>query len=158
MSADISTETAQRTTLGQLQIGDAVNLERALRYHGRVGGHLVTGHVDGIGRIHDRQQEDNTWYVRIDLSKELLRYCVSKGSIAIDGISLTINEVGEQEIGVAIIPHTANVTTLGLNEVGTLVNVETDIIGKYVERLLARDREGQNPRIDLGYLKREGLL
>ena len=156
--ADLSGETLQRTTLGQLAVGDGVNLERSLRFNGRVGGHLVSGHVDGVGKIRARRQEGDTLRFSIELPKELLRYCVSKGSIAVDGISLTINQVGDGQIHVAVIPHTAKVTTLGVKGVGATVNLETDLIAKYLERLLTGDRGDGDPKIDLGYLKREGLL
>jgi riboflavin synthase len=156
--SDLSPETLQRTTLGQLSVGDGVNLERSLRYNGRVGGHLVSGHVDGIGRIRDRKPEGNTLLFSVEVPKELLRYCVAKGSIAVDGISLTINEVGDGVIRVSVIPHTAKATTLGLKQIDSMVNLETDLIGKYVEQLLMPDRGSQEPKIDVGFLKRQGLL
>jgi riboflavin synthase len=156
--ADLSGETLQRTTLGQLAVGDGVNLERSLRFNGRVGGHLMQGHVDGVGMIRDRRQEGDTLLFSIEAPKELLRYCVNKGSIAVDGISLTINEIRGGQIHVAVIPHTAKVTTLGVKGAGAAVNLETDLLAKYLERLLQGDRGDGDPKIDLGYLKREGLI
>jgi len=159
--ADLSTETLQRTTLGQAGVGDAMNLERSLRYNGRVGGHLVSGHIDGVGRLRDRKQEGNTLLLTIEIPKELRRYCAEKGSIAVDGVSLTINASGDDAVRVAVIPHTANVTTLGIKGAGAAVNLEVDLIAKYLERLLTADRAdrtGDAPKIDLDYLKRKGLL
>jgi len=138
--ADLSGETLQRTTLGQMAVGDAVNLERSLRFNGRVGGHLVSGHVDGVGRIAERRQEGDMLLVLIELPAELRRYCVSKGSIAVDGVSLTINDVTRNTLSVTVIPHTAKMTTLGLKGAGGAVNLETDLIGKYIEQLLGADR------------------
>jgi len=156
--ADLSGETLQRTTFGQLAVGDGVNLERSLRFNGRVGGHLVSGHVDGVGKIRERTQEGDSLLFSIEVPKELLRYCASKGSIAVDGISLTINQINSGAVQVAVIPHTAKMTTLGVKGAGATVNLETDLIAKYLERLLAGDRGDGDPKIDLGYLKRQGLL
>ncbi|MBI3620851.1 MAG: riboflavin synthase [Nitrospirae bacterium] len=159
--ADLSPETLQRTTAGQLVVGDGVNLERSLRYNGRVSGHLVSGHVDGVGRIRDRKQEGNALLLTIEIPKELRRYCAGKGSIAVDGVSLTINAVGDDHIAVSVIPHTAKATTLGVKGAGAAVNLEADLMAKYLERLLTGDRADQGgaaPKIDLDYLKRQGLL
>ncbi|HET6465012.1 MAG TPA: riboflavin synthase [Nitrospiria bacterium] len=158
-TADVSPETLTVTNLGSLNVGDAVNLERAMRVNSRLGGHLVSGHIDGVGRIRDRRQEDEALLLSIEIPKELLRYCIKKGSIAVDGISLTINQVTDKEIQVAIIPHTAKATTLGLKGIGTGVNLECDLIGKYVERLLQESgSEGAPQKIDRDYLRRRGLL
>jgi riboflavin synthase len=140
-------------------VGDAVNLERAMQVNSRLGGHLVSGHIDGVGWIRDRRQEDEALLLSIEMPKELLRYCVKKGSIAVDGISLTINQVTDKEIQVAIIPHTAKATTLGLKGIGSGVNLECDLIGKYVERLLQEPGSvGAPQKIDRDYLRRRGLL
>lgn len=160
-SVDVSTETLQVTNLGSLVVGGAVNLERALMFHERIGGHLVSGHVNGIGIIRDRQQDQNTLNITIEAGEDILKYCITKGSITVDGISLTINDVSEKGFTVAIIPHTAKVTTLGLKQVGESVNLESDLIGKYVERLL--QNSGQLPQkttpvIDRDYLQKRGLL
>ncbi len=160
-SVEVSPETLSVTTLGKLKAGGPVNLERAMRMNERIGGHLVAGHVDGVGSIRDRRQEGNAIVLTIEAPKEVLRYCVSKGSITVDGISLTINEVSERSVTVAIIPHTAKVTTLGLKHPDDPVNLESDLIGKYVERLLqARDHlpPQQPPVIDRDYLQKRGLL
>ena len=157
---DVSSETAKVTTLGKVKAGDAVNLERAVRLSDRLGGHLVTGHVDGIGTIRARVQDAQAIQMRIEASREILRYCVTKGAITVDGISLTINQVDEQGFLITVIPHTAKVTTLGLKQVGDAVNLESDLIGKYVERLL-REREGvvqPDIKIDKDYLARRGLI
>ncbi len=135
-AVDVSPETLRRTTLGKLAVGDKVNLERALQMGSRLGGHLVSGHVDAVGEITLREEKGSFLFLRVRLPKELMPYVVEKGSIAVDGISLTVNNVYEQEIGLAIIPHTAKVTTIGLRRPGDKVNIETDLIGKYVARLL----------------------
>ncbi len=136
-AVDVSPETLARTTLGTLTPGTRVNLERALRLGDRLGGHLVSGHVDGLGEISRREEKGEFIFYRIRIPQELQRYVIEKGSIAIDGISLTVNAVREAEIELAIIPHTAKLTTMGFRRPGDKVNVEVDLIGKYVERLLA---------------------
>lgn len=159
--ADLSPETLQRTTAGQFAVGDGVNLERSLRYNGRVSGHLVSGHVDGVGRIRDRKQEGNALLLTIEVPRELRRYCAEKGSIAVDGVSLTVNAVGDDHVRIAVIPHTAKSTTLGVKGAGAVVNLEADLLAKYLERLLTGDRSDQGgdaPKIDLEYMKRKGLL
>lgn len=156
--ADLSPETLQRTTFGRIAVGDGLNLERSLRFNGRVSGHLVAGHVDGVGRIHERRQEGHGLVLSIEVPKELLRYCVEKGSIAVDGVSLTINQADSGRISVSIVPHTAKSTTLGVKGVDAAVNLETDLIAKHVERLLLGDQVGDGPKIDLDYMKRKGLL
>jgi riboflavin synthase len=160
-SVDVSTETLNCTTLGTLPVGMPVNLERAMKLHDRMGGHLVTGHVDGIGILRDRQQEGNAIHLTIEAPQEIIRYCVPKGSITVDGISLTINGVSDRSIAVAIIPHTAKVTTMGLKQIGDTVNLESDLIGKYVERLLQANGTlpaKPAPVIDQDYLQKRGLL
>ncbi|ODT46372.1 MAG: riboflavin synthase subunit alpha [Nitrospira sp. SCN 59-13] len=160
-SVDVSPETLAVTTLGNLTTGSPVNLERAMKLNERIGGHMVSGHVDGIGAIRSRHQDGNALVLEIEAPKDILRLCVQKGSITVDGISLTINEVTERSFLVAIIPHTAKVTTLGLKQVGDKVNLESDLIGKYVERLL-QDRgllpPKPTPVIDKDYLQRRGLI
>jgi len=160
-AVEVSPETLAVTTLGQLAAGTPVNLERAMRVHDRIGGHLVAGHVDGVGSIRNRTPEGNAIVLTIEAPKEILRYCVHKGSIALDGISMTLNEVSDRTFSVAVIPHTAKATTLGLKKPGETVNLEADLIGKYVERLL-QDR-GQLPAkpapvIDRDYLQKHGLI
>ena len=133
---DVSTETLNVTSIGSLAAGVAVNLERPMKLNERIGGHLVSGHVDGVGTLRDRQQDGNSIILTFDVPESILRYCIQKGSIAIDGISLTINQVSEKSLAVAIIPHTAKLTTLGLKQPGDFVNLESDLMGKYVERLM----------------------
>ncbi len=153
-SADVANETLSVTNLGELKAGQKVNLERALRLSARIGGHLVTGHVDAVGRIRDRRQEGNSWRVIIDAPESALRYIIKKGSVAVDGISLTVADVDRTGFSIAMIPHTAGVTTLGGKPTGDSVNLETDIIGKYVERLMpGRFEEGLN----LSLLKKTGF-
>lgn len=133
-------ETLSRTNLGQLEPGDFVNLERALRAGDRLGGHYVSGHVDGLAKVSNRV-DDNEWsYFWFELDSELTKQMASKGSVTIDGISLTLVDVKETEFSVALIPHTLQVTTLGDREVGDLVNIETDILAKYVQQQLLRQK------------------
>ena len=133
---DVSTETLNVTSIGSLVAGVAVNLERPMKLNERIGGHLVSGHVDGVGTLRDRQLDGNSIILTFDVPESILRYCIQKGSIAIDGVSLTINQVSEKSLAVAIIPHTAKLTTLGLKQPGDFVNLESDLMGKYVERLM----------------------
>ncbi len=160
VKADISPETLKVTPLGALKPGDPVNLERAMRLGDRLGGHLVTGHVDGIGTIRSRTQDADALQIMLEAPREVVRYCVQKGAITVDGISLTVNEVTDHGFRVTIIPHTAKVTTLGVKQVGEAVNLETDLIGKYVERLFpAREGSGQSDvKIDRDYLQKRGLI
>jgi riboflavin synthase len=130
LSFDVVEETLSRTTLGELSTGDAVNLEPALRAGEPLGGHIVQGHVDAVGRV--RSVGEPAW---IDAPPEVLRYCVEKGSIAVDGVSLTIAALDEAGFAVALVPHTLAVTTLGHAQPGTAVNLEIDVLAKYVERL-----------------------
>lgn len=138
-SVDVSEETLSRSTLKRLKPGDKVNLERALRMTDRLGGHLVLGHVDGVGRILKREQKQRSWVLRIGLDRSLSRFIIEKGSIAVDGISLTVNQWDENGFEVNIIPQTGVETTILDKRAGDLVNVETDLIGKYVEKFLAKD-------------------
>ncbi|MBH0183029.1 MAG: riboflavin synthase [Nitrospira sp.] len=159
-SVEISPETLSVTTLGSMAVGMPVNLERAMKLNERIGGHLVAGHVDGVGVIRGRHLDGNTIFFTIGAPPEILRYCVAKGSITVDGVSLTINEVSERGFSVASIPHTAKVTTLGLKRVEDAVNLESDLIGKYVERLLQERSQlpKSSPVIDKDYLQKRGLI
>ena len=132
---DLLEETLKRTDLGDLAEGSLVNLERAMPANGRFGGHFVTGHIDGVGRIAAWEKRGNDFYLEVEAGRELLRYVVLKGSIAIDGISLTVAGVRKKSFAVWIIPHTRGVTNLQQRKVGDRVNLETDLIGKYLERL-----------------------
>ncbi len=133
-SADVMPETLRRTSLGELKRGSPVNLERALSLSDRLGGHIVSGHIDGVGRISGIKEEANAVLMTISAEEELLRNAVEKGSIALDGISLTIVHVGRQDVTVSLIPHTRDATNLKEKRVGNFINIETDIIGKYVEK------------------------
>jgi riboflavin synthase len=130
-------ETLRRTTLGELRVQSRVNLERALRVGDRLGGHMVSGHVDGVGTIHSRRDGGANLEIHVAPPRELLRYVIAKGSICIDGISLTVNSVDDYSFAVALIPHTTSATTLANKAVGSKVNLEVDLIGKYVEKLVA---------------------
>ncbi len=145
VTMDVSGETLTRTTLGLLKQGDLVNLERALRLSDRLGGHLVLGHVDGIGKVLKKEPKNNSWLFKVEIDEALSRYIIEKGSIALDGISLTINACENAFFEVNIIPHTGAQTTLLKKNVGEPVNVETDLIGKYVEKLLFTRSSTQSP-------------
>jgi len=135
-TADVMPETVDRTVLSRLKTGDKVNLERTLRVGDRFGGHIVSGHIDGVGTISGKNTNDIAVIVRITAEPQVMRYIVEKGSIAIDGTSLTVVEFGNDWFTVSLIPHTAGLTTVGLKSVGEVVNLEADVIGKYVERLM----------------------
>lgn len=141
-SFDVSPETVSRTTFGTLQPGSPVNLERALAFGGRLDGHLVTGHVDCVGRIENRVSKGNAVVLYFSVPQEQARMLVEKGSVAVDGISLTVNAVTNSGFTVSIIPHTLEKTTLSGAETGKTVNIETDIIGKYVARLASPYADG----------------
>ena len=135
-TADVMAETIRRTSLGSCQPGDPVNLERAMAADGRFGGHIVAGHIDGVGTIRSAVPEGNAVWITIDAPPQILRYIVEKGSIAIDGISLTVAYVDESVFKVSVIPHTAAETTLLSKKAGDIVNLENDIVGKYIEKLM----------------------
>lgn len=139
-AADVSNETLAKTTLGRLRAGSRVNLEKALTAGQALGGHYVTGHVDGVGRVVGTHDDGRSWRVTFELPAELARYAAQKGSVTIEGVSLTVNEVEGTRFGVNLIPHTREVTTLGELAAGAAVNVEVDIIARYVERLLSAPR------------------
>lgn len=138
LSFDVSPETMKSTNLGELKVGSRVNLERALRLSDRLGGHIVTGHVDGNGTIISKKTAGEYTFYTFETSPEILKYIVKKGSIAVDGISLTVIELDNRSFSVAIIPHTLTATNLGDKGIGNKVNLEVDIIGKYVEKLLGK--------------------
>jgi riboflavin synthase len=158
---DVSTETLNCTILGKIAVGTPLNLERAMKLNARMSGHLVTGHVDGMGWLRAREQNGNAIYLTVEAPDDIMRYCVPKGSMTIDGISLTVNAVKGPSFSVAIIPHTAKVTTIGLKQIGDSMNLESDLIGKYVERLLQANGTlptPQAPIIDKDYLQKRGLM
>lgn len=144
-SADVMPETLRRSSLGALRTGSSVNLERALAANGRFGGHIVSGHIDGTGVIRSIRRDDNAVWYRIRASRQVTRYIVEKGSVALDGISLTVAEVSSDDFSVSVIPHTAAQTTLSQKRVGDVVNVECDVVGKYVEKFMgcAPDASGK---------------
>lgn len=142
-SADVMAETVKRTSLSQVGKGDLVNLERAMILNGRFGGHIVSGHIDGAGTITKYTKEENAIWVTIKAPDEILDLIVEKGSICIDGISLTVATVSDQDFQVSIIPHTAKETTLIHKKVGSLVNLENDIVGKYIKKLMENNQEEQ---------------
>ena len=139
-SADVSIETLSCTTLGVLQDGDRVNLKKSLRLADRLGGHLVSGHVDGVGRVVSITPDARSQRWRFEVPASLSRYIAAKGSVCIDGVSLTVNDVEANEFGVNLIPHTVDVTTFCDQRVGDAVNIEVDVIARYVERMYSCDR------------------
>jgi len=163
-SVDVSPETLRRSVLGRIQIGARVNLERALRLSDRLDGHLVSGHVDGIGTLRERKTLANAIVISFGVPESLARYMIEKGSVAVDGTSLTINRCDSSSFEVSIIPHTAALTTIGLKKVGDAVNIETDMIGKYVECFVldrgpAKDKGGESGGgIDMALLAKSGFI
>ncbi len=156
-TADVSSETLDRTNLKMLKPGAPVNLEKALRLNGFLGGHLVLGHVDGVGKILEKVTKSNSILLAVESGKEIDRLIVEKGSVTIDGVSLTVNRCEKNRFYVNMIPQTARVTTLGLKKVADWVNIETDIIGKYVEKLL--NSSGRPDKgIDMNFLAEQGFL
>ena len=160
-SVDVSEETLTRSDLGKLKVGDQVNLERALRLSDRLGGHWVTGHIDGIGRIVHKEFRESFFLLKVSFPELLRSFIVEKGSIAVDGVSLTVNEVGEKNLGLTIIPHTGALTTLVEKKIGDEVNLETDLIGKYVHQFLSRrNEEDPSPKskVNEDFLREHGFL
>jgi riboflavin synthase len=156
--ADVSRETLSRTTLGQLPAGAHLNLELALKPTSRLGGHLVSGHVDGVARLLERRQEGRSWRFAFEAPKSLARYIAEKGSICVDGISLTVNEVTPRRFCVNVVPHTLEVTTLGAAREGQQVNLEVDLVARYLERLLlGREDPGLSPGVTMDLLKDNGF-
>lgn len=170
-TADVMAETMRRTSLGMLGVGSRVNLERAMAADGRFGGHIVSGHIDGTGTVRTLEREDNAVWVTIATGEKLLRYIIEKGSIAIDGISLTVAYVDDTCFKVSIIPHTASETTLLTKKPGDIVNLENDVVGKYVEKLLGSgaslnvaankarvESPVQDSKLDMEYLAEHGFI
>ena len=160
-AADVMHETLDRSSLGSLTVGSRVNLERAMAAGGRFGGHIVSGHIDGTGRLAALRRDDNAVWYTVEAAPSLLRYVVEKGSITMDGVSLTVARVEADRFSVSLIPHTAAVTVLGRKRPGDVVNLETDVIGKYVEKLLLpRPKAETDPPaggITLDFLARNGF-
>ena len=159
-SADIMAETLRRSSLGSLKAGSKVNLERAMMLGKRFGGHIVSGHIDGTGMIKSLRKESNAVWVEISAESKILALIIEKGSIAIDGISLTVAYVDDKVFKVSVIPHTASETTLLSKRVGDIVNLENDIIGKYVEKLMSNKPEDVNKSkgLDMDTLIENGFL
>lgn len=158
---DVSPETVDKTTFGSVKIGERVNLERALRLSDRLDGHLVSGHVDGMGHLKNRETLANAIILTFSVPEKVAYYMIKKGSVAIDGVSLTINDCDVNSFEVSIIPHTAGITTVGMKAVGAAVNIETDLIGKYVERFVTRGSAKNNRTeggVDLKFLAKTGFL
>ena len=156
-TADVMPETLNKSSLGELKIGDRVNLERAMVANGRFGGHIVSGHIDGTGYIEKTMQDDNAIWYTIAADSSLLKYIVKKGSIAIDGISLTVADVSERNFKVSIIPHSQSKTNLQFKKTGAIVNLECDIIGKYVEKLMDYKKEEEKSNITEAFLIQNGF-
>ncbi len=158
---DVMAETLRRSNLGSLKPGDSVNLERALAVGSRLGGHIVSGHIDGRGSIVSMEREDNAVWVTIRAEKEILRYIIEKGSIAIDGISLTVAYVDDKVFKISMIPHTGEATTLLSKKAGDSVNLENDLIGKYVEKLLftkSEEKKEEKDELTMDLLAEYGFM
>ena len=159
--ADVMGETMRRTNLSDLSAGSRVNLERAMKMNGRFGGHIVSGHIDGTGKIVSARKEGNAFWYQIETGPEILRYIIEKGSVVIDGISLTVAKLEEKSFSVSIIPHTRQETILEDKKPGDRVNLENDLIGKYVERLLSFQEpkeEKKESKLSMEFLQENGFL
>lgn len=162
-SVDVSPETLGVSTLGDARAGDRVNLERALKLSDRLDGHLVSGHIDGKGQIRHIRDLGRIRIIEVAVAESILRYTIQKGSVAIDGVSLTINDCDKSGFSVSIIPHTAAITTIGEKKAGDRVNIETDLIGKYIERFIQKKpadpkKSGKDSSIDMDFLAKTGFL
>lgn len=157
-TADVMAETVRRTNLAGLEYKSAVNLERALCIGGRMGGHIVTGHIDGTAQILDFTREKNAVWMTLGADKSILRYIVQKGSVAIDGVSLTVAQVSGAQFKVSLIPHTGSETILLKKPIKSFVNIECDIIGKYVEKLIHHADSRQPSAVDENFLKMHGFI
>ncbi len=158
---DVSPETVNRTTFGSARVGERVNIERALRLCDRLDGHLVSGHIDGMGCLDSRETLANASILKFSVPPEVARYMIQKGSVAIDGVSLTINDCDASSFTISVIPHTAQVTTIGTKAVGAPVNIETDMIGKYVERFVTHKGTTEHRSkggVDMKLLSKTGFL
>ena len=160
---DVSPETLSKSTFGNAKIGDRLNLERALRFSDRIDGHLVSGHLDGVGTISSRKTVGDYMVITIEIPEALGLYLIEKGSVAVDGVSLTVNQCSSSRFDVSIIPHTAKLTSISFKKIGDPVNIETDMIGKYVERFVTRkdteeDGKKQDSSLDLEFLAKSGYL
>lgn len=157
--ADVMAETLTRSNLGTLKTGNKVNLERALRLGDRLGGHLVSGHIDGVGVIAGLERHDIATVFNIKAPREVMRYIIKKGSVAVDGASLTVVDFDQDSFQVSLIPHTAHATTLGFKDKGDTVNLEGDLVGKYIERLMNfSDGKGRESKLNISFLAEHGFL
>jgi len=161
---DVSPETIAKTTLGKAKMGDRVNLERALGISDRIDGHLVSGHIDGVGTIKNRKIKENAIIITYHITESIARDIIKKGSVAVDGVSLTVNECENESFQVSIIPHTAKLTTLGFKKISDSVNIETDMIGKYVKRFVTQIQSGDTKKeagkssVDMQFLAKTGFI
>lgn len=160
---DVSPETLDKTTLGNAKTGDRVNIERALRLSDRLDGHLVSGHIDGIGTIRRKKLTGNALIITFEIPFSVSRYIIKKGSVAVDGVSLTVNNCDEGRFEVSIIPHTAKLTTMGIKVENDSVNIETDMIGKYIERFVGSqtgtgEKKEIKASIDMAFLSKTGFI
>ncbi|MBE0447153.1 MAG: riboflavin synthase [Actinobacteria bacterium] len=155
-TVDVMPETIAKTDLSELKAGEMVNLERAMTLSSRLGGHMVSGHVDGVGTIKSKTSQKNAFIIKITVPATITHYLIERGSIAVDGISLTVIDYGKDHVTVSIIPHTAKVTTLGIKGPGDRVNLEADLIGKYVEKFTG-NRQGQDSRLTVDKLREYGF-
>lgn len=151
--ADVMAETMRRTSMGMLKKGSTVNLERAMQLNGRFGGHIVSGHIDGIGTVINKINEDNAVLVTVSADSSIMKYIVYKGSVTLDGISLTVADVKGDRFTVSIIPHTANETTLLTKNIGEKINIECDVVGKYIEKFVSKN----NSEITMDFLRENGF-
>lgn len=152
-SVDVMNETLKKSSLNSIKSGTRVNLERAMSANGRFGGHIVSGHIDGLGKIISIREDGNAIWFEIEAEKEILKYIIKKGSVALDGVSLTVAELGKRSFKISMIPHTLAETIFSDKVVGDVINIENDCIGKYVERLLEKDSKG----IDINFLREHGF-
>ncbi|BFN03850.1 riboflavin synthase [Clostridium tetani] len=158
-TVDVMPETIRQSNLKNIKKGSLVNLERALKATGRLGGHIVSGHIDGEGIIKEYKKEGNAWWISVEPEKGLLKYVIERGSIALDGVSLTVAYVDEKLFKVSVIPHTSEKTTLLKKGVGDILNIECDLIGKYVEKILNfKNHKEEQSKIDMDFLKNNGFV
>ena len=159
--ADIMPETIRKTSLEDLKIGSMVNLERALRLSDRLGGHIVSGHIDGTGTIFKKSEEGNAIWLGIRAKPEILKYIIPKGSVALDGVSLTVAHIDDESFGISLVPHTAKSTTLSSKNIGEKINIECDMLGKYIERLLLFEntkKSAAEKTLTMDTLKESGFI
>jgi len=158
-TADVMPQTMRKTNLGNLRAGEKVNLERALRPVDRMGGHIVSGHIDGTGMILSKEEEDNAIWLEISAPSDILKYIVLRGSVALDGVSLTAAYVDENSFKVSLIPHTASVTILGSKKIGDRINIECDMLGKYVEKLMGLNspQNEEKKALTVDFLREHGF-